>query len=129
VVATGNGHEGVEAVIDKDLVSALLATGIGADVLVLATDVEAVYADWGGPDQRALGRVTPAGLREQDFAAGSMGPKVEAVCRFVDETGQRAAIGQLENLAALVAGTAGTQVVAVTSRPGARDDRERRRVD
>ena len=118
VVATNNGHEGVEAVIDKDLASALLAVGIGADVLVLATDVEAVYANWGRPDQRALGRVTPALLREQDFAAGSMGPKVEAVCRFVDQTGQRAAIGQLEDLAGLVAGTAGTQVGRSAPRQG-----------
>ena len=112
VVATEQGHEGVEAVVDKDLASALLATGIAADVLVLATDVDAVYADWGGPARRALGRVTPAALRDLDFAAGSMGPKVEAVCRFVEQTENRAAIGQLADLPGLVSGTAGTQVVA-----------------
>ena len=110
VVATEQGHEGVEAVVDKDLASALLATGIAADILVLATDVEAVYAEWGGRAERALGRVTPAELRELDFAAGSMGPKVEAVCRFVEQTGNRAAIGRLADLPALVSGAAGTQV-------------------
>ena len=110
VVQGAEGHEGVEAVIDKDLASALLAEGLDADVLVLATDVDAVYVDWGTPGQRALGRVTPGALREHDFAAGSMGPKVEAVCRFVERAGKRAAIGRLEDVDALVAGTAGTQV-------------------
>ena len=110
VVETPGGHEGVEAVIDKDLVSTLLAEGLGADVLVLATDVGAVYADWGTPEQRALGRVDAGELRSMDFAAGSMGPKVEAVCRFAERTGGRAAIGRLEDLEGLVAGKAGTQV-------------------
>ena len=110
VVAADGGHAGVEAVIDKDLASALLAVGLGADLLVLATDVDAVYADWGTPDQRALAGVTPAQLRDLEFAAGSMGPKVEAVCRFVEATGGRAAIGRLEEIAALIAGTTGTQV-------------------
>jgi carbamate kinase len=110
VVEADGGHEGIEAVIDKDLASALLAEGIEADVLVLATDVDAVYADWGGAEQRAVGRTTPAELRGQEFAGGSMGPKVEAVCRFVEATGRRAAIGALEDLPALIAGDAGTQV-------------------
>jgi carbamate kinase len=110
VVATANGHAGVEAVIDKDLASALLATGLGADVLVLATDVDAVYADWATPIQRALGSVTARDLRALAFPAGSMGPKVEAVCRFVEATGGRAAIGRLEDLAALIDGSTGTQV-------------------
>ena len=110
VVRSANGHEGVEAVIDKDLASALLAEGLGADVLVLATDVDAVYVDWGEPGQRAMGRVTPSALREHDFASGSMGPKVEAVCRFVERTGKRAAIGRLEDLDELTSGSAGTQV-------------------
>lgn len=112
VVEGAAGHEGVEAVIDKDLASALLAEGLDADVLVLATDVDAVYVDWGSSNQRALGRVTPADLRENDFAAGSMGPKVEAVCRFADGTGKRGAIGSLEDLGGLVAGTSGTQVMS-----------------
>jgi carbamate kinase len=112
VVAVDGGHEGVEAVIDKDLASALLAIGLQADVLVLATDVDAVYVDWGAADQRAVARATPGWLRAQAFPGGSMGPKVEAVCRFVESTGKRAAIGQLEAVAELVRGTAGTQVEA-----------------
>jgi carbamate kinase len=110
VVADGTGHRGVEAVIDKDLASALLARELGADVLALATDVDAVYLGWGTPEQRAVAGATPEWLRGQSFAGGSMGPKVEAVCRFVEETGRRAAIGRLEDLAGLVAGTHGTQV-------------------
>jgi carbamate kinase len=112
VVAHGDGHAGVEAVIDKDLASALLATGIGADVLALATDVDAVQDGWGTPDARAVACATPRWLRTQSFAGGSMGPKVEAVCRFVEQTGGRGAIGRLEDLAGLIAGTTGTQVSA-----------------
>ena len=112
VIADGNGHAGVEAVIDKDLASALLAVGLAADVLVLATDVDAVYTGWGTQDQRPVDRTTPGWLRAQSFAGGSMGPKVEAVCRFVEATGKRAAIGRLEDLPGLVDGTAGTQVRA-----------------
>jgi carbamate kinase len=112
VVEANGGHEGIEAVIDKDLASALLARGLGADLLVLATDVDAVYAGWGTEEQRAVARATPGWLREQGFAAGSMGPKVEAVARFVETTGGRGAIGQLSELAGLIAGDAGTQVEA-----------------
>jgi carbamate kinase len=103
---------GVEAVIDKDLASELLAREVEADLYVMATDVEAVYADWGTPEQRALGRVTVEELRQLDFPAGSMGPKVEAACRFVEETGGRAAIGALTQIKQIVDGDAGTQVVA-----------------
>ncbi len=110
VIATEAGEQGIEAVIDKDLASALLAEGLGAELLVLATDVDAVYGDWGTPEQHPIREATPSRLRAGDFAAGSMGPKVEAVCRFVEATGQRAAIGRLEELAGLVEGTAGTQV-------------------
>jgi carbamate kinase len=110
VVAVPGGHEGVEAVIDKDLASSLLAVGLDADLLVLATDVDAVYLDWGTPDQRAVARATPERLRAESFPGGSMGPKVEAICRFVEATGSRGAIGALENLAAIVEGVAGTQV-------------------
>jgi carbamate kinase len=110
VVETDAGHVGIEAVIDKDLASALLADGLGADVLVLATDVEAVFIDWGGVDERKLGQTTPAELRAHEFAGGSMGPKVEAVCRFVERTGGRGAIGSLGDLPGLIAGTTGTQV-------------------
>jgi carbamate kinase len=103
---------GVEAVIDKDLASELLARDVSADLLVLATDVDAVYTDWGTPQQERLGRVTPAELRALSFTAGSMGPKVEAVARFVEATGKRGAIGALDSIEAIVDGTAGTQVVA-----------------
>lgn len=101
---------GVEAVVDKDLASAVLAREIGADLLVMATDVDGVYADWGTPGARRLGAVTPADLRRLGFAAGSMGPKVGAAIEFVDATGGVAAIGALADVGRLVAGTAGTQV-------------------
>jgi carbamate kinase len=103
---------GVEAVIDKDLASELLAREVEAELFVMVTDVDGVYVDWGGPDQRKLDRVTPAELRAQDFAAGSMGPKVDAAARFVERTGMRAAIGGLDQIEQIVEGTAGTQVVA-----------------
>lgn len=102
---------GVEAVIDKDLASELLARDLAADVFVMVTDVDAVYADWGTAQQRRLDRVTPSELRKYDFAAGSMGPKVEAAARFVERTGMRAAIGGLQHIEEIVDGTAGTQVV------------------
>jgi carbamate kinase len=103
---------GVEAVIDKDLASQLLAREVGADLFVVVTDVDGVYTGWGTPTQRRLERVTPGELRELPFAAGSMGPKVEAAIRFVEATGCRAAIGGLDEIEAIVAGDAGTQVVA-----------------
>ncbi len=110
VVRAGDGHEGVEAVVDKDLASALLADGLDADVLVLATDVDAIYVNWGESDQRAISHATPEWLRRQAFAAGSMGPKVEAASRFAAGPGRRAAVGSLEDLAALIQGDGGTQV-------------------
>jgi carbamate kinase len=122
VVCTGGGgipvvedrhgrHRGVEAVIDKDLASALLAVDLHADMLVLATDVPAVYSDYGTPAQRPIAQTTPTGLRSRQFAAGSMGPKVEAVCRFVEHTGARGVIGSLDQIDELVSGRAGTQVL------------------
>ena len=102
---------GVEAVIDKDLASELLAREVEADLFVMATDVDGVYADWGTPTQRRLERVTPEDLRSRSFASGSMGPKVEAATRFAERTGKRAAIGGLEEIKAIVQGEAGTQVV------------------
>jgi carbamate kinase len=102
---------GVEAVIDKDLASELLAREVEAELYVMATDVDGVYADWGTPEQRRLERVTPEELSASSFAAGSMGPKVEAAIRFVDATGKRAAIGSLAQIEQIVDGTAGTQVV------------------
>jgi carbamate kinase len=112
VVEDGPGFRGVEAVIDKDLCSALLATDLSAEVLVLATDVEGVYLDWGGPDQRLIAAASPQELRAHDFAAGSMGPKVEAACRFTEATGSRAAIGSMADLPGLLDATQGTQVRA-----------------
>jgi carbamate kinase len=103
---------GVEAVIDKDFASELLAREVEADLFVMATDVDGVFADWGTPEQRRLERVTPGELGTSEFAAGSMGPKVEAAARFVEATGKRAAIGSLEQIEAIVDGSGGTQVVA-----------------
>jgi carbamate kinase len=112
VVENGRGHyRGVEAVIDKDLASALLAIDLRVDTLVLATDVQAVYSDYGSPAQRPIARTTPRGLRSHEFAPGSMGPKVEAVCHFVERTGARAVIGSLDQIDELLSGRAGTQVL------------------
>ena len=90
--------------IDKDLASELLAEDVGADLLLMATDVDGVYLDWGTPQQRRLGRVTPQELAGYEFAAGSMGPKVNAAVRFAAKTGRRAAIGALDDIAGIVAG-------------------------
>jgi carbamate kinase len=98
-------------VVDKDRASALLARELEADVLVMATDADAVYLGWGTRAARALDRVTPEELERHSFAAGSMGPKVEAACEFVRRTGGRAAIGALADVERMVEGTAGTQVV------------------
>jgi carbamate kinase len=102
---------GVEAVIDKDLASELLAREIDADLFVMATDVDGVYADWGTPERRRLDEVSVDQLRAMDFAAGSMGPKVDAAARFVEATGRRAAIGALHEIDKIVEGAAGTRVV------------------
>ena len=101
----------MEGVIDKDRASALLAIDLGAERLVLATDVDAVYRDYGSAGQRRLGATAPAELRKLSFPAGSMGPKVEAACSFVEATGGRAAIGSLDELPQLLEGRAGTQVL------------------
>jgi carbamate kinase len=101
---------GVEAVVDRDLTAALLARRLDADVLVMLTDVEAVHLDWGGEGELALGRVTPAELRRHEFASGTMGPKVEAACRFAEATGRRAAIGTLTKAVEIVRGESGTQI-------------------
>ena len=101
---------GVEAVVDKDATSAMLAEELDADLLVIATDVDAVYLDWGTPQQRKLERTTPDELETLGLAEGSMGPKVEAAARFVRATGKRAVIGSLDELPDLVHGHAGTVV-------------------
>jgi carbamate kinase len=102
---------GVQAVIDKDRTAALLAQEIGADVLLLLTDVDAVYLDWGKSRQRALRRVTPKDLADERFAAGSMGPKVEAATAFVDSTGGIAGIGRLDQALDILEGIEGTLIV------------------
>jgi carbamate kinase len=101
---------GIEAVIDKDLVSELLAREVEADLFIIATDVDGIYLDWGKPEQRRLGRVTPEELKTYKFPAGSMGPKVDAAIQFVEKTGKRAAIGTLKDIKQIVAGEAGTNV-------------------
>jgi carbamate kinase len=103
---------GVEAVIDKDLCSELLARELGADLFVMLTDADAVYSDWGKPTQRPIRRISAAALAGMSFAAGSMGPKVEAARRFVAATGKPAVIGALRDLSRIIAGEAGTTVDA-----------------
>lgn len=103
---------GVEAVVDKDATSAMLAEQLDADLLVIATDVDGVHLDWGTPDSRRLDRATPDELEALGLAEGSMGPKVDAAARFVRATGKRAVIGSLDELAAMVEGRAGTVVEA-----------------
>jgi carbamate kinase len=112
----GAGLVGVEAVVDKDLTAALLAQQLDADALVIATDVEAAVIGWGTPQARPIGEIGAAELRSLSrsghFAAGSMGPKVEAVIRFAERTGRTAVITSLPSIADAVAGRVGTRVVA-----------------
>ena len=111
VVRTDGGQlRGVEAVVDKDFTAALLAQGLDADALLLLTDVAAVEDGLGTPHARPIHRATPGELRARSFPAGSMGPKVEAVCRFVEATGKMAAIGRLADAQALLCRDAGTIV-------------------
>ena len=108
----GHSLEGVDAVIDKDLCSGLLARELDADCLVIATDVSAVYLEWGQPGQRAIRKVTPQALAGHAFPTGSMGPKVDAASAFVITTGKRAVIGSLDQIEDILAGHAGTEVCA-----------------
>lgn len=115
VVREGDGAlRGVEAVIDKDLGAALLARSVGADRLLIATDVDGAVLGYGSSDPRPIGKVQVAQLRQYaaagNFARGSMGPKVEAVCRFVEETGQKGVISRLDAIVAGAQGAAGTVV-------------------
>jgi carbamate kinase len=107
----GGALEGIEAVIDKDLTAALLAEQIAAERLVILTDVDAVYLDWGTPAQRVIRESHVGEIELQRFSAGSMGPKVEAACRFVNATGRRAAIGSLGDTEAVVTGRSGTNIL------------------
>ena len=101
---------GVECVIDKDFASELLARELNADIFIMLTDADSVYVDWGKPTQKAIRSASPDALSAMTFAAGSMGPKVDAACRFAKATGKKAAIGELAALAAIIAGTSGTTV-------------------
>jgi carbamate kinase len=101
---------GVEAVVDKDLASALLAEQLGADLLVIATDVDGVYTGWGSAAQSKLGSVTPDELTGLDLPAGSMGPKAQAASDFARNTGNEAVIGALTDIVDIVRGTTGTRV-------------------
>jgi len=109
-VPAGRRLVGVEAVIDKDLASALLAEDLHADALIIVTDVDAVYAGWATPEQRPIRRAAPEALGESEFAAGSMGPKVRAACSFVERTNGFAAIGSIADTPALLRGETGTIV-------------------
>jgi carbamate kinase len=115
VIATATGNQGVEAVIDKDLAAAVLAIALGAQQLVILTDVPAVYIDYGTPQQQALGQITDAEaarlLAEGQFRAGSMQPKVEGCLRFLSQGGQVATITSLAYLVAGLKGEAGTRIV------------------
>ena len=101
---------GVEAVVDKDFCSELLAREIGADLFIMATDAEAVFLDFGTPKQRGIHEANPEQLAKLQFPAGSMGPKVEAACQFALATGKTAAIGALADIAAIARGERGTLV-------------------
>lgn len=113
VIRDGAGRLlGVEAVIDKDLVAALLAIRLGADRLIILTDVDALYRGWGGPAPTALKRVRAAELVEAEFAEGTMRPKVRAARQFVEATGREVLIGALDDLPGLLDGASGTRLVA-----------------
>jgi carbamate kinase len=111
VVREDGLERGVEAVIDKDLTAALLATELSADAFVMLTDVPFVERRWGKPSATRIEVATPSELRRLRFARGSMGPKIEAACRFVETTRKSAAIGAVAELEPVLAGMRGTQVV------------------
>jgi carbamate kinase len=106
----GRKLQGAEAVVDKDLASSLLARELEVDLFIMATDAGAVYLDWGKPTQRAIRRASPAALRDLQFPAGSMGPKIQAAIEFAEATGKTAAIGALHDIVAISEGRAGTIV-------------------
>ena len=128
VVRTQEGLHGVEAVIDKDLASSLLATQLGLEMLLITSDVACVYTDYGTLMQRPVQSVTVEELEELrlqgQFPAGNMGPKIEAVLRFMRAGGERAAITDCEHLHDALRGLAGTQIVAGCRQNGAAKERE-----
>jgi carbamate kinase len=115
VYNAGRRLSGIEAVIDKDLCSELLARQLDADFYIMATDADAVFLDWGKPTAKAFRRASPKAMRDFSFPAGSMGPKVDAACHFAETTGKAAAIGALKDLAAIIRGEAGTTITSTVS--------------
>jgi carbamate kinase len=113
--------EGVEAVVDKDLTTSVLAEALEADVFLVLTDVPHVERGFGTPEAEPILRATPAALQREHFPAGSMGPKVDAVCRFVEVTGDMAAIGRLEDAVEILRGNAGTVVTPAGAYGGPHD--------
>ena len=111
VAIDGNGlFHGVDAVVDKDLVSTWLAIELRADTLMFLTDVDAVYRDWGAPAQRPFGDVSVSELENCRFDPDSIGPKVEGACRFIRGEGRLATIGALDDALAMLEGSAGTKI-------------------
>ncbi|PKH05856.1 carbamate kinase [Moritella sp. Urea-trap-13] len=103
---------GVEAVIDKDMSAAYLAKQLNADALLILTDADAVFVNWGTPEQTALSTTTPNQLAQYTFDAGSMGPKVEASCEFIKRGGKLVGIGALDAGLRILKGQAGTNIIA-----------------
>jgi carbamate kinase len=114
VAAEDGGLRGIEAVIDKDLASALLAEQVGADALLLLTDVPAVWTRWPASQGQPIGHIAPAALRAFAFDPGTMAPKVEAACRFAERTGRMAGIGSIDQAQAILEGRSGTIVARST---------------
>jgi carbamate kinase len=111
VIRSDDDHlVGVEAVIDKDSASSLLARELGAEAFIMLTDVDAVYRDWGEPGARAIRQISPQVIRQFSFAAGSMRPKVEAACEFVEQTGSLAGIGRLKDAQEILTCQSGTVI-------------------
>jgi carbamate kinase len=115
VIRKERKFRGVEAVIDKDLASSILAQEINTDIFVIASDVEGAAVNWGKPEQKVLGKVTLSEIneyaKEGHFPAGSMGPKVEAITQFFQNTGNRGVICQLGDIDKAVKGEAGTEII------------------
>ncbi len=112
VIHKNERWQGVEAVIDKDKTAACIARQLDADLLLILTDVDAVYRNWGTADQQMISTINPATLLQLPLPAGSMGPKAEAAADFVNYTGKRAAIGQLCHAREIICGQAGTQITS-----------------
>ncbi len=128
VIRNEEGHlEGVEAVVDKDLTTSVLAEALEADALLVLTDVPCAMRGFGTADETPIRRATPQALRRESFPTGSMGPKVDAVCRFVELTGDMAAIGRLEDAVAIINGDAGTIVTPAGDYGGPDDLRPSRK--